>query len=130
MVFISTVCYIKKRSWLIIILLLTVLSNLIITLFLKNSLKNNVGDQVNYFMGLRTKSSMKNKKNWKLTQDFFVKFSIKFSYWFLPLGIVWTIFDIIFGISITSLIIQFILFITFIIVIIIITEKEVKKMVE
>ena len=74
-------------------------------------------------MGLRTKNSMKNKKNWKLTQDFFVKFSIK-------LGIVWTIFDIIFGISITSLIIQFILFITFIIVIIIITEKEVKKMVE
>ncbi|WP_037542942.1 SdpI family protein [Staphylococcus lugdunensis] len=77
-------------------------------------------------MGLRTKNSMKNKKNWKLTQDFFVKFS----YWFLPLGIVWTIFDIIFGISITSLIIQFILFITFIIVIIIITEKKVKKMVE
>lgn len=130
MVFISTVCYIKKRSWLIIILLLTVLSNLIITLFFKKSLKNNVGDQVNYFMGLRTKNSMKNKKNWKVTQDFFVKFSIKFSYWFLPLGIVWTIFDIIFGISITSLIIQFILFITFIIVIIIITEKEVKKMVE
>ena len=58
----------------------------------------------------------------------FVKFSIKFSYWFLPLGIIWTIFDIIFGISITSLIIQFILFIILLIFIIVITEKEVKKL--
>ncbi|WP_368551569.1 SdpI family protein [Staphylococcus hominis] len=31
-------------------------------------------------MGLRTKNSMKNERNWKLTQEFFVKFSIKFSY--------------------------------------------------
>ncbi|WP_419865972.1 SdpI family protein [Staphylococcus capitis] len=78
-------------------------------------------------MGLRTKNSMKNERNWNLTQGFFVKFSIKFSYWFLPLGIIWTIFDIIFGISITSLIIQFILFIILLIFIIVITEKEVKK---
>lgn len=99
-------------------------------IFLKKSLENKVGDQVNYFMGLRTKNSMKNERNWNLTQGFFVKFSIKFSYWFLPLGIIWTIFDIIFGISITSLIIQFILFIILLIFIIVITEKEVKKIVE
>lgn len=95
-------------------------------IFFKKSLENKVGDQVNYFMGLRTKNSMKNERNWNLTQGFFVKFS----YWFLPLGIIWTIFDIIFGISITSLIIQFILFIILLIFIIVITEKEVKKIVE
>ena len=77
-------------------------------------------------MGLRTKNSMK-MKGIEFDSRIFVKFSIKFSYWFLPLGIIWTIFDIIFGISITSLIIQFILFIILLIFIIVITEKEVKN---
>ena len=91
----------------------------------KKSLENKVGDQVNYFMGLRTKNSMK-MKGIEFDSRIFVKFSIKFSYWFLPLGIIWTIFDIIFGISITSLIIQFILFIILLIFIIVITEKRLK----
>ena len=102
---------------------------MVITLIFKNSLKNNVGDEPNYFMGLRTRNSMKNKKTWKLTQQFFIPISIKLSCCFLPLGIIWTVFDIMFTMSIISIIVQFILFIILIILVTAITEKEVKKFV-
>ncbi|PTI62679.1 hypothetical protein BU057_13945 [Staphylococcus succinus] len=80
----------------------------------------------NLLLGYRTPRALKNEQNWCVAQNEFIKYSKLFNRYFIYVGTIWLIIDLIVKLKAMSMILQFVSLILLILLIIIFTEKNIK----
>ncbi|MFQ3843318.1 SdpA family antimicrobial peptide system protein [Staphylococcus pseudoxylosus] len=93
----------------------------------KKQLLSGVGEKRNLFMGYRSFSSLKDNESWMFAQKSFIDINDKISKILIFIGILWTIYDVIFWLKSWSVYGQFALFLLSVFLIIIFTEVKVKN---